>query len=431
MISVIKKTYPYLRSPWAIAIALVLGIIVGLFFHDTAKLMGPWGEIYLRFLEMCIIPIVISAVISSIGKLLKTKNASKYFKKLVSIPFLGLFLASIIGISIASICRPGKGISIDSEIKLGRIVSQFEQNDSLEIAPDELISFFQKEELNKPSALTFIIQLIPQNVFSSLSEGENIKILFFSIIFGIALGFIPSEDSTPIVDLFSGVLEAFGKIIHGAIYLLPFAIVCLIANLIAKNDLSIIFALNKYIVIYFVTISAVFIVNQIFFSRHIKTPFIKSLIALRESYFICIGSANIFISLPSALNALNKELPQNQNTVNFILPIGINIFALGSALFNYFNILFIAQLLDVPISFQGYFIILVGSILCSMSTIGAPILIKLTMLSIIFTPLGIPLASAIAILMAVKPMTESFEVLLNLQGNCIFTALIAKNRALA
>ena len=61
-----------------------------------------------------------------------------------------------------------------------------------------------------------------------------------------------------------------------------------------------------------------------------------------------------------------------------------------------------------------------------MSTVGAPVVIKLTLLSIIFIPLGIPLAPSIAILMAVKPITESFEEVWDLHTNCVLTALISE-----
>ena len=426
MLAAIKHWIHFLRNPWAIAGGVVLGVIVGIFSHAAAEVLGPWGYLYIRFLEMCIIPIVISAVVSSIGKLLKSEEAAHYLKKLILIIVLGLFIASALGIALSLIGRPGEGLSLHSEIKLGRIVTKYEQNQHFEVVPEKIITLYKEEKKDKKILFSFLTQIVPKNIFGALSRGENIQVLFFSIIFGIALGWIPNEYSNPILNLFSGVFIAIEKIIHFALYLLPLALVCLLAKQVAETGAAILVILVKYIILYFSILIVLFCVNLWIIAVKLKIPYFKSLKALKEAILIGLGSANVYIAMPSALKSLHSELHLERNTVNLVLPIGISIFAFGSTFFYAFNTLFMVQLFDISLNFQSYFIILFGAILTSMSTVGAPVLIKLTMLSIMFTPLGIPLAPAIAILLAIKPITESFEEVWDLHCNCVLTALVAK-----
>lgn len=419
------KAVHFLRNPWAIALGVLLGVLVGIFFHEFSELIGPWGDLYIRFLEMSILPIVITAVISSIGKLLKAKGASGYLKKLVLMIIVGLFVASTVGIVSASVGQPGEGLSLESQIELGKIITKFEKGENFEVVPEQIVSLKEDGSSKKEGLFSFFAKLVPSNVFQALSDGENIKILFFSIIFGIALGFIPDAYSTPILNIVHGIFIAMEKIIFFALYALPIALISLLAKQVAETGGTILVILVKYVLLYFTVLIALFLINLTILSRRLKTPFFQSLYALKEALLIGLGSANVYVALPSTLKAMHKEMHLDRHAVNLILPIGISIFPFGSTCFYAFNTLFFAQLFDVPVGLEGYVIVLFGAILASASSVGAPVLIKLSMLAIIFTPLGLPLAPAIAILMAVKPITESFEEVLDLHCNCVLTALIA------
>lgn len=414
-----------LRNPWAIAGGVLIGALIGFFFKDVAYFLAPWGELYVRFLEMCIIPIIVTAVVSSIGKLLKSESAGKYTKRIIFFIVGGLFLASCLGSLFAIMGRPGKGLQLNTQVELGKIITKYESKEVFEVVPEKVVTIHKQEMENKEGFFGFITKLVPSNIFSALSEGENVKILFFAIIFGIALGFVPGKMGEELLLNISGLFIALEKIIFFALYLLPFALICLISKQIAETGPTIFNILLKYVILYFSTILIMFFVNLTILWKKLKGSFFYSLKALKESLLIAVGSANIYVAMPSALKGMYEHLKLNKTTVTLILPIGVSIFAFGSTFFYAFNTLFFAQLFNISLSLQGYLIILIGAILASMGSIGAPVLIKITMLSIIFTPLGIPLGPAIAILTAIKPITESFEEAWDLHTNCVLTALIA------
>lgn len=419
------KVVSFLKSPWAIFGGILIGIIVGLTSQNITELIAPWGDIYVRFLEMLIIPIIITAVTSSIGKLLKSKQTGRFLKKLIFTIIGGLIFASILGISFATIAGPGRNLKLESKIGLGKIITKY-QKGIVEIVPEQTISIRQKEKEKKESLFGFLTKLVPNNLFLALSRGENVKILFFSIIFGIVLGLIKNKNGLMFVDLLSLMFDTFEKIIFFALYLLPFALICLLAKQMSEAGTVVLNILIKYVIAYFILIFCMFSINLLLIWKMAKIKFVDTFLAFKEAILIAFGSANVYVALPSAIRALQTKLKLDANTVKLVLPIGISIFPFGSTCFYAFNAIFLAQVFDINLGVQEYIIVLVGALLASMGSVGAPVLIKISMLSILLLPLKIPLGPAIIILTAIKPITESFEEVWDLHTNLVLTTFIAK-----
>ena len=90
-----KRPIDFLRSPWVVFSGMIAGIIIGIKYNALALKLAPFGNIYLSLLQMCIVPIMITAVVSSIGRLLTTAQASKYIGRLVLVFLLGMVFACI------------------------------------------------------------------------------------------------------------------------------------------------------------------------------------------------------------------------------------------------------------------------------------------------------------------------------------------------
>jgi len=421
----LKKKLAFLKSPYAIFGGILIGAIIGVISKPLANTLAPWGEIYIRFLEMLIIPIIITAIISSIGKLLKSEARGRYLNKLVFTIIFSLLFASILGIFLSTATGPGRNLSLESRIGLGKIITKY-QKGIIEIVPEDTITVMKKPDEKKESVFGFLTKLVPSNIFNALSQGENVKILFFAIIFGVALGMVASEYSNMLVGITASIFEALEEIISVVLYLLPFALICLIAKQSADTGTTVLGILIKYVISYFGILFALFFIFMVLMWRMVKIRFIDTFLAFREAILVAFGSANVYVALPSALSVLKTKMKLDKNTVNLVLPIGISIFPFASACFFAFNTVFLAQIFDVSLGLQGYAILWIGSLLAGIGSVGAPVLIKLAMFSIILVPLKIPLGPGIIVLTAIKPITESFEEVLDLCSSLILTTFIAK-----
>ncbi|NMB97737.1 MAG: dicarboxylate/amino acid:cation symporter, partial [Clostridiaceae bacterium] len=110
-----KLKADFLLTPWATIIGMVTGIIIGIYGQQIIPYIKPVGEIYLSILQMSVIPIMASAIVMSIGKLLMSEEASRYLAKLIRVFVIFLLGVSLVSILISIIVSPL--IASDNETK--------------------------------------------------------------------------------------------------------------------------------------------------------------------------------------------------------------------------------------------------------------------------------------------------------------------------
>ena len=175
-------SFEALRSGWAILLGACSGVYIGLLKQEYVEFVAPLGKIYLDILKMCILPIIISAISVSIGRLLSNQGSLKYIKRMVFVFIVSVFFASVLGILAGVIGQPGSDLDEESLSALGSIIQESGSPDL------EMFLFTPFVASNEMSLLQgFFFNLVPANIFTALSTGNNLKILFFSILFGLAV----------------------------------------------------------------------------------------------------------------------------------------------------------------------------------------------------------------------------------------------------
>ena len=227
----------FLKKPWFVFLSMGIGMLIGLLAKDLAIQLAPIGELYLSFLKMCVLPIMIAAVVSSFGGLIASNMSGPYLKRIVVVLLLGMIFTGIIGIVIAQIGKPGEGLNSDASFTLGQILMEKESGSSASI---------DEPTQESPS---FIEMVIPTNIFQALIEEQNLKILFFSIVFGICVGLVSSEASKNVIAASDAVFKAFEKAISFTMYALPLGLMCMLADQIARTGMDAVLAMSKFILI--------------------------------------------------------------------------------------------------------------------------------------------------------------------------------------
>ena len=409
----------WLLSPFAIYAGIILGFILGIFFKDFAALLTPYGSVFLSLLQMFVIPILITAVISSIGRLIQSGKTMRYIGRLLVIFVTGLFAVSLIGIVIGVIARPGADLSEESQVTLGKVILQ-----------SEIQSTGGQQDKSVKGIVGFIKSMVPSNFFRAVNRGDNLSILFFCILLGLALGFVRSRSGDITLTVIETFYDAFQKLIGWVRYIFPFGLCCLFASQIAQVGYHILSALGIFVVFFYIAAFIVILIyNDIIWVRTgRKGSFFSPFLALRDTLVIAFGTSNTYVAVPSSLRCLNRNLGVKKGTANFIMPLGVNLNPQGTALYFALASIFVAQIYNVHLGFEGYFMILVGAVLTAMITPEVPGAGSIGMIAFILGPLGIPTGAAAIFLFAVSPITDPILTVTEIQANCAAAVLADKRK---
>jgi proton glutamate symport protein len=426
-----------LKHPLIILCGVAIGVLIGIFnaplsaileIDNFAKVVAFPGQLYLFFLQMTVIPIIITAISSSLGKLMRNKSSVGLIKKIAAVFVLCMVICALVGMAAGMFGKPGHGLSENTRSLLTNILSS-KQSDAgfLEVSLGSTQTEVDISAAQPAGLGSFFISMIPPNIFHALSLGSIMAILFSSIIFGIAIGFLPDESALLLINLCTAVFQAFQKLINWSLYLLPFGLICLLAGQIASVGVQIFVAMSKFIMLYGIGTVIIFVISTIiiWIRSGIQSPF-KVISVLFEPILLAFATRNSMATLPSAINCLDNELKFNTNSVNLTLPLGMTLGRFGNIFYFALAVFFIGQIYNMPFLPIHYLVILIGVIFAGTATAGASGIVTLSMLSIVLEPLSLPLEAVLVIFMAIDPIIDPFRTFLIVYVNMAATTLIAE-----
>ncbi|MGB3203032.1 MAG: dicarboxylate/amino acid:cation symporter [Nodosilinea sp.] len=408
-------------NPWLVIGGIVAGALVGWHFPHLGAQIAPLGSLYSSLLQMCVIPILLTDVIGSISRLFIHGGAQNYILRLFGLIVAGVVVASLVGIVVGLLWHPGAHLSPSARATLGTLISDYEFS----------LSTNPAVENSQVGLLLFFDQMIPDNIFFSLSQGERLSVLFFSIVVGVALGSIGKRKASPVLAVLEALYETFLKITSWLMYLLPIGLFCLAAGQIAQIGLTIVGAVLKLVIlVYFCCLILLAIYSLLMWLRLRGNP-LHTLEALRESMVVALGTANSFAAIPSALRGLQDKLGVNKTVTDLVLPLGITLNPPGSVCHFALSAIFIADIYGALLEPGDYVVIFLGAILAGIAASGAPGVVALAMISIILQPLGLPVDVALILLIGIDPLVDPVITLVNVQANCATTVLMDTPQPLA
>ena len=412
-----------LRSGWTILFAVSLGIYIGLFQHDLVQYVAPFGHIYLDILKMCILPILVTAITMSIARLLQAEGESSFIQRMLVVFVLSIVMSAILGLAVGLISQPGSGFDKASLVSLGSIVRDSGAPD-LEISAYE--PFVAKE---KPSfSKTFIANLIPENIFSALTTGSSLKVLFFAILFGIALGTINKNKSESLMSVIESIYIAFSIMVKWLMLILPFGLLGLIAHDVSEVGIPVLMAMIKFVPIALLGFSALFIISSLIMLQRTGS-LMAPLAALKETIVMALGTGNAMACLPSAISGLTDELGYDKKSTDLIVPLSLTICRTGPTLYFALATLFVAQLYKVDLGVSDLMAVFVWSIFAGLATAGASGVVLLSMLTLVLEPLGLPAEAVLVLFIVIDPIIGPFRALAIVHTSCaISTLILPKNR---
>jgi proton glutamate symport protein len=410
-----------LKHPLVILLSIVVGVGLGIFAKDVAKTLAPIGDLYLFFIQMSVYPILVSAIVSGLARLIKARSASGNLLRMAIVFVACMLIASVFGLLTGLVGEPGSDLDEQARQVLGQLINQSDGN-VLEVS----LSTPSDDPVRRQVEFwDFLRMLVPPNIFQALNLGLALQIVFFSIIFGIALGNIRTEASDILINFLLSVLEAFQQLIAWSLYGLPFALVCLIATQIANVGVEIFSAMLRFTALFWIMGAVLFVISTlvIWLRSGLRNP-LHVLRSLCDPIMISFATRSSFAALPASISAMQNDLRFERESVSLMLPLGITIGRYGNIIYFALASLFVIQLYNQPLSAAELAIVVIGSVFAGMATAGSSGILTLAMIGIVLTPLGLPVEAVLIVMMAVDAVIDPMRTFLIVYVNIAATALI-------
>jgi|TARA_A100001037_G_C15085227_1_gene606337 Na+/H+-dicarboxylate symporter len=408
-----------LELHWKIIIGLVLGLAFGIFAASqglgdfTSAWVAPFGKIFLNLLKLIAVPLVLSSLITGVASLSDTKKLSRIGGKTITIYIATTAVAVTIGLVSVNILQPGDTVPEDMKLKL---------QETYEMAASGRME--AANEAKNRSILQPLVDMVPDNVFSSASNNRNmLQVVFVAIIVGIALIQIPKNKGKPVLDFFEGINELVIKLVDNIMLFAPIGVFALIADTITSvagnnlnNILELLSALGYYMLAVIIGLILQMIITyttvlKIFSKMDLKT-FYKG---IAPAQLLAFSTSSSGATLPVTMERCEDELEVSEEVSAFVLPLGATINMDGTALYQAVAAVFIAQTLGMDLALGAQLTIVFTAVLASIGTAAVPGA-GIIMLIIILEAVGVP-SAGIALILGVDRILDMMRTVTNVTGD--------------
>src|SRR4051795_944773 len=393
--SMLRK--PSLTS-W-IFIALVVGILLGVFFPEFSKGLAPVSNIFLRLIRSIVGPLLFGTLVYGIASAGELKTMGGIALKGVVYFEIATTLALVIGLVMVNLFQPGAGLTLTGENGVAL------------------------PALAKPVSLSQVLEhSVPSNIFESLAQNDVLQMVVFFFLFGAACSAVGAK-AQPVVDFAGSVADVMFRYTKYVMYVAPFGVGAAIAVTIGSKGVSVLFSLGKLVgTLYLAQILFVVLVlgAALTIFKVPIAPFIK---ATRQPFILAFSTASSEAALPLALENMERfGIPKH--IVGFVLPTGYSFNLDGSTLYLSLASVFVAQAAGVHMPLGTQITMMLTLMLTSKGVAAVP-RASLVILAGTLGTFHLPL-EGIALILGVDALMDMCRTSVNLLGNCVATAVVAR-----
>ena len=408
-----------LKRNWHIFIALIFGIIFGLACpaasHPTVhKILVVVGEIFIKSIQMIVIPLVVSAIIVGIASMGNSKQLGKVGLKMILYYGIITIAAIVIGFFLAFLINPGLGVN-----------NLIPAN----VAADAQNSFEAIQAGGHGGITQLLLSMIPSNPLNALANGEMAPLMIFSVIFALALATI-GDISRPVVSFFESVFATMMKITDWVMVLATPGIFALTASAVGSYGMHIFGNIGRYILAFAIgVLIQIFITYPLILKIFSKVNVFALYRAVAEALMVAFGTASSSATLPVTIACCEKRAGISNRICSFVLPLGATMNMDGTAMLQCIAIVFLTQAYGIPLDFPTVCLIGCLAVIASSTSAGIPGAGLIT-IALILNSLGLSheqLVQGFAFLFALDRFTDMLRTMVNVMSDTVVAATIASN----
>lgn len=427
-------------SHWPIVVALIAGALVGVVLQPFAHPAGDgappgWltqmleifrfvSDLFLRGLKMVIVPLVVASIISGIAGLKSLEGFARMGLKTWAYYILGSLVAVCVGLFMVNTIKPG--------------LVEGKPNPTLKAAMDSALNSKSGDEVGNlmknasggaSSLLDIVRRMIPTNVIEACAKGDLLAIIFFSILFAVAMVLVPGGPPTALRDLFNQLADVMTLITTWVMKFTPLAVFCLVIPAIAEVGLGILQNLVPYVLTVVAALATyTFVVMPIVLKTAGMSPR-KHFRNMGDSMLMAFSTASSTATIPVTMRCVMEEAKVSERVGSFVIPLGATVNMNGTALYECVVVVFAAQVLGIDLSLSQQFIVVLLALVSSIGVAGIPAA-SLVAIIIIMQNAGFSedhIKASLGLILTIDRPLDMARTTVNVFGDTVGAVLIAKS----
>lgn len=379
-----------------------IGIVLGMIFQKDILLVKPVGDIFLKLIQMIVIPLIFCSIISGIASIGDTGKLRRIGTKVMGFYIVTTILSTILGLVVAHIIRPGTGFRMYDIQASGEAVKA-------------------AEPMSVGSA---ILGMIPSNPIAALAKGELMQVIVFAVFVGVTITILGDRVSN-VKKLIDEGTQIMFKVTDLVMQTTPYGVCALAACSVGEYGLAVFGVMGKFIFTHYMAALSIIVCLYLFIIRGIaKIPLSDFFRKITEVWLVAFSTTSSSGTLPVTLKVVEQEFRVKHELASFTLPLGATVNMNGIAAYYAVTIMFVSQVygVDLTLAQQASFIFI--TTLISIGTPGIPnsgIVLTVMLLG----TMGLP-ATIMGMIVGIFRPIDMIHTALNVTGDVVSTLAVAR-----
>lgn len=394
-----------------ILIGLILGALAGWIIGPAIGVVKPIGDAFIKLITMIVVPLVFASIMIGVASLGDLAKLGRIGIKTIGYYLVTTSIAITIGLFLANIVRPGA--RLEPGIK-DRLLTDFSGAAQVNI----------ERVADRPGVVDTLLDIIPTNPIDSLASGSMLQIIFFALVFGIALTHLKRRHRGAILDVAEGVNEAMIRLMHIVMKIAPYGVFALIAAIVGQYGVEILGTLAVYalVVVAGLLVHAGFVYPAAVRVLGGMSP-ILFFRGIGPAQLLAFSTSSSNVTLPVTMECAEENLGVSEEVSAFVLPLGATINMDGTALYQGVATIFIAQVYGLELTITQQLMVVLTATLASIGAAGVPGVGMIT-LALVLQTVGIPL-EGIALILGVDRILDMCRTAVNVTGDSSCAVVVA------
>ena len=418
---------PRLPMHWKIAIGFAMGIALGLIVYRFVGADAQWvryfidygtkpfSTVFLRLIFMLVIPLLFSALVVGISEMGDVRALGRIGWRTLGYTTVLSAIAVLIGLLLVNWLKPGVGV--DSAEALNMMSEGAERAKSI-----------VSDSTSQPKGLDMLIAIVPDNVVKAAADNTILAVMFFALMLGIGLVLTRSEAANTLKRGIEGLFDVSMTLIGLVIKLAPYAVFCLMFNLVSKFGWDLLVRLGAFVLVVLLALALhQFVIYSLAIWLIAKRSPLGFFRDVQEAMLMAFSTASSNATLPTALRVADEKLRLPKRVSRFVLTVGATANQNGTALFEGVTVLFLAQYFGIDLSLSQQVTVMFVCILGGIGTAGVPSG-SLPVIALICAMVGVP-PEGIGLVLGVNHFLDMCRTTVNVTGDLGIAVMVSRGES--
>ena len=357
------------------------------------------GNGFIKLMKMLVVPLVFCSLVCGASAIGDTKTLGKVGGKTIAFYLATTAIAVTVAISVAALIKPGIGLNMNMI-----------ETENVTVA-------------EKTSAVDTLLDIIPDNPFSSLANGNMLQVIVFALIVGILLAKM-GERAELVANFFSQFNDLMMEMTNLVMSFAPIGVFFMLTRTFANLGFDAFIPLLKYmgsvVLGLGVQCFVVYMILLFVFTRLNPFKFIKKFFPVMAFAF---STSTSNATIPLNIETLEEKIGVSRKVSSFTIPLGATINMDGTSIMQGVAVVFAAQAYGINLGISGYLTVIATATLASIGTAGIPS-VGLVTLTMVFSAVGLPV-EAITLIMGIDRILDMLRTAVNVTGDAVCTTVVA------